>query len=97
MSKTMKWGQISGWWDKMVFLRFLSTHDKTYSYSEVMSINLYRKIQVKKNVRHFDVVFTDGMTWNTITGLPDDEKDEMIKYISKRSGMKIDTFVDDPK
>jgi hypothetical protein len=83
--------------DKMVVRWFLSTGDKTYSYSQVKSVNFIAEDPDKKNVRHFDVVFTDGMDWDTSTGLPDDEKGEMMKYISQRSGMKIDTVENDPK
>jgi hypothetical protein len=80
--------------DKMVIRWFLSTKNKVYGYNQVKSVNY-----MKKNGKygpHCDVIFKDGEDWDTSAGLPDDEKDEMIKYISRQSGVKIDTLDDNP-
>jgi hypothetical protein len=81
--------------DKMVVRWFLSTSDKTYSYGQVKSVNFVR--EQNKYAAHCVVVFKDGQDWNTSAGLPDDAKDEMIRYISKQSGMRVDTLDTDPQ
>jgi hypothetical protein len=79
--------------DKMVIRWFLSLDNQSYKYDQIKSINF-----IKNTAPHFDIIFKDGMDWNSQNGLDDDEKDSAIlKFVSEKSRVKIDTLSNDPK
>ncbi len=81
--------------DKMQIRWYLSLSDKVYSYKQIKSINFIP--QKTKAGAHHVVVFDDGQEWNTLLGLSDENELKEINFISKQSGLKIDTIENDPK
>ena len=79
--------------DKMMIRWFLSLDDKRYNYDQVKTI-----YYIKETAPHFDIIFKDDMDWNSQTGLkPYESQSEIVKFISGKSGVKIDTLEEDPK
>lgn len=79
--------------DKMTIRWFLSLDDERYNYDQVKTI-----YYVKETAPHFDIIFKDDMDWNSQTGLKTYEaQSEIVEFISRKSGIKIDTLEKDPK
>jgi hypothetical protein len=77
--------------DKIVVHWYLSVEAKTYSYSQVKSID-YTPAG-PKNGDSYTVTFKDGLDWNTPTALDDPNAQKDVDFISRQSGVKINTLL----
>ncbi|MBV8388259.1 MAG: hypothetical protein JO080_00510 [Mucilaginibacter sp.] len=75
--------------DKIVAHWFLSTKAQVYSYDQIKSIS-FTPGTTEKAARA-DITFKDGMDWDTSNGLRDPNVAKHVQFISKQSGVKIDT------
>jgi len=75
--------------DKIVVNWFLSYKTQVYSYDQIKSISFTPATSEKYAIGK--VMFKDGLDWDTSTGLRDLDIAAHIQFISKRSGVKIDT------
>ncbi len=82
----------------LVYNELMTLTEKSYPYSSVQRI-IYKEETFQSSFaplapkNHYEVVFDDGNTWNTSTGL-DKCSDilKLIQTIATKSGMKIDTI-----
>lgn len=80
--------------EKIVLNDFLTFSDKSYSFSEIESINYIQPInpntQQPEKESYF-IRFKDGGYWDTARGLEDDNnrQSEIINFLSGKTGLKI--------
>jgi len=75
--------------DKIVVHWFLSTKAQVYSYDQVSSISFTPQTTQHRAIA--DVMFKDGLDWNTSNGLWDTDIAKDVQFISEESGVKVDT------
>jgi len=76
---------------------FLTTGEKEYDFKGIKSI-FFVENTISKDQKaispypHYYVKFIDGNYWNTLSGLNTEfQQDEIMKYLSEKSNLKIDT------
>lgn len=80
--------------EKIVLNDFLTFSDKSYSFSEIESINYIQPVnpntQQPEKESYF-IRFKDGGHWDTARGLEDDNnrQSEIINFLSGKTGLKI--------
>jgi len=75
--------------DRIVVHWFLSTKAQVYSYDQIKSISLKPGTPQQKALGK--VMFKDGLEWDSSNGLWDDDIAKHVQFISRQSGMKVDT------
>jgi hypothetical protein len=81
---------IYAYQDKMVVHWFVSANAKTYTYKQVKKIEFTPETQ--KQGTEYTLTFDDGQDWNSPTALEDPNAARDFAFISKQSGVKIDTL-----
>ncbi|SHG03456.1 hypothetical protein [Flavobacterium johnsoniae] len=88
--------------EKIVLNDFLTFTDKSYSFSEIESINYIKLInpntQQPEKESYF-IRFKDGGHWDTARGLEDDNnrQNEIINFLSEKTGLKINELSKNPE
>ena len=81
--------------DKIVVHGYMASKVKTYNYGQVKTIDFMP--ETHDSGAHYQINFNNGENWNTLTDLRDDSDSRDVSYISKQSGLKIDTLSKDPE
>ncbi len=81
---------IYAYQDKIVIHWFVSANAKTYTYKQVKKIEFTPETQ--KQGPQYTVTFSDGEDWTSPTALEDPNAARDFGFISKQSGLKIDTL-----
>ena len=88
--------------DKIVLNDFLTFRDKTYSFSEIESINHIKPLNPNtgkpENPSYF-IRFKDNGHWDTNRGLEDDnnKQEEIINYLSEKNKLKVNVLQANPE
>lgn len=88
--------------EKIVLNDFLSFSDKSYSFSEIQSINYIKPLNPntgEPEKASYFIKFKDGGHWDTARGLEDDNnrQNEIINFLSEKSNLNINELQKNPE
>jgi len=88
--------------EKIVLNDFLTFSDKSYSFSEIQSINYIKPLNPntgEPEKSSYFIKFKDGEHWDTARGLEDDNnrQNEIIKFLSEKSKLNINELQKNPE
>ncbi|MBS7229911.1 hypothetical protein KHA90_02645 [Flavobacterium psychroterrae] len=88
--------------EKIVLNDFLTFSDKSYSFSEIQSINYIRPLNPntgEPEKSSYFIKFKDGGHWDTARGLEDDNnrQSEIINFLSEKSKLNINELQKNPE
>jgi len=88
--------------EKIVLNDFLTFTDKTYSFSEIKSINYIQPLNPntgEPQTPSYFIKFNDDGHWDTSRGLEDDNnrQEEIINYLAEKTKLKVNVLSSNPE